>query len=94
MALLLFLYIIIQKYFCWVCNWHHWIGFILLSMWILHLYFSEQYLILYAIYKFAAYLFLFYFLVHRVLWLRAHGIAHPEPLTDGPEATVAATRTR
>ena len=53
MAPLFFLYITIQKYFCWVYNWHHCIGFILLSMWILHLYFSEQYLILYAIYKFA-----------------------------------------
>ena len=84
MAPLFFLYITIQKYFCWVYNWHHCIGFILLSMWILHLYFSEQYLILYAIYKFAVFLNCIKNWVQFLLQLSAHGQSDPEPLTAGP----------
>ena len=83
MAPWFFLYITIQKYFCWVYHWHHGIGFILLSMWILHLYFSEQYLILYAIYKFAVIFIWLKSWVHFLAQLRAHRPAASEPLTGG-----------
>ena len=60
------------------------IEFSSLSMWILYLYFSEQYLILYAIYKFAVFFFLFYFLVHSFGTARCTRPGHQCHCQKGP----------
>ena len=86
MAPLFFLHITIQKYFCWVCNWHHWIGFILLNISICILYFSELYLFFYEFWKFAVILDLYLNRGTNHFAAKCTRQLHPEPLATGPRS--------
>ena len=66
------------------------IGFVLLSMWILHVYFSEQYLICYDFLKLAANSICIKAGVHGISLLRAHRPVASEPLMAGPRGHVGA----
>ena len=63
--------------------------FVLLSILIFYLHFSEQYLFLYEFLKFAGNLNCIYFLVHKAWRLSAPGQSYLVPLTRGPKATLA-----
>ena len=78
-----------QKYFCCAVQGCQKVGFILLSISISHLYFSDSYFILYGILKFAANSNCIKTGVHQFLWLGAPGLGHPEPLATGPRGPLS-----
>ena len=73
-----------QKYFCCAVQRYQKVGFILLSISICNLHFSELYLFSYEFLKLAVFDFGLYFWVHFVALLRVPGPAAPRPLTAGP----------